>query len=196
MFCSPLQIAATRPQPSRPRRPTAQQPGPLATSPPLVRCPARLGQRFKEPSASAIFLGAPTSLTLYIQSSSATDSFYIGDVTISELAPPPLSPSQQDNTGIATTFEDGGLDGWSSRSGASTVANSTAASHSGTHSLLTTGRIGKLGRAADQCQQQDVSGLAIQHQRMGFADAGGWIEPRDQHEPADHAQRQHQLSRA
>lgn len=85
--------------------------------------------------------GPPTSLILYIQSSSATDSFYIGDVTIGELSPAPPTLSQQDNTGITSTFEDGGLDGWSSRSGSSTVTNSTAAAHSGTHSLLTTGRI-------------------------------------------------------
>jgi endo-1,4-beta-xylanase len=85
--------------------------------------------------------GPPTSLILYMQSSSATDSFYISDVTIGELAPPPPNPSQQDNTGITTTFEDGGLDGWSSRTGSSTVTNSTAAAHSGTHSLLTTGRV-------------------------------------------------------
>ena len=85
--------------------------------------------------------GPPTSLTLYIQSSSATDSFYIDDIAIGQLSPAPLSPSQQDNSGIASTFEDGGLDGWSSRTGSSTVSNSTAAAHSGTHSLLTTGRI-------------------------------------------------------
>jgi endo-1,4-beta-xylanase len=85
--------------------------------------------------------GPPTSLDLYFQSSSATDSFYIGDVRIGELSPPPPDPSQQDNSGITSTFEDGGLDGWGSRSGSSTVANSTAAAHTGTHSLLTTGRI-------------------------------------------------------
>jgi endo-1,4-beta-xylanase len=85
--------------------------------------------------------GPPTSLILYIQSSSATDSFYIGDVVISELAPAPPSPSQQDNTGITSTFEDGSLDGWSSRTGSSTLTNSTAAAHTGTHSLLTTGRV-------------------------------------------------------
>src|SRR5271170_4056144 len=85
--------------------------------------------------------GPPTSLVLYIQSSSATDSFYIGDVVIGELSPPPPSPSQQDNSGITSTFEDGGLDGWSSRSGSSTVTNTTAAAHTGTHSLLTTGRV-------------------------------------------------------
>ena len=85
--------------------------------------------------------GPPTTLTLYFQSSSATDSFYISDVAISELAPPPLSPGQQDNSGITTNFEDGGTDGWGSRSGSSSVTNSTAAAHTGTHSLLTTGRI-------------------------------------------------------
>jgi endo-1,4-beta-xylanase len=85
--------------------------------------------------------GPPTSLTLYFQSSSATDSFYISDVVIGELAPAPPNMSQQDNTGITANFEDGGLDGWSSRSGSSSVTNSTAAAHTGTHSLLTTGRI-------------------------------------------------------
>jgi endo-1,4-beta-xylanase len=85
--------------------------------------------------------GPPTSLVLYAQSSSATDSFYLSDVTISEVAPPPPNPSQQDNSGITSTFEDGGLDGWSSRSGSSTVSNASGVSHTGTHSLLTTGRI-------------------------------------------------------
>ena len=86
--------------------------------------------------------GPPSELDLYFQSSSATDSFYISDVRIGELAPPPPDPSQQDNSGISSTFEDGGVDGWASRSGSSSVTNSTAAAHSGTHSLLTTGRIG------------------------------------------------------
>ena len=85
--------------------------------------------------------GPPSSLILYFQSSSATDSFYLSDVAIGEIAPPPPDPSQQDNTGITTTFEDGGLDGWSSRTGSSTVTNSTAQAHSGTHSLLVTGRV-------------------------------------------------------
>jgi len=85
--------------------------------------------------------GPPTSLTLYAQSSSATDSFYISNVTISQVAPPPPDPSQQDNSGISTTFEDGGLDGWSSRSGSSTVSNVSGVAHTGNNSLLTTGRI-------------------------------------------------------
>jgi endo-1,4-beta-xylanase len=85
--------------------------------------------------------GPPTSLDLYIQSSSATDSFYVSHVTIGELAPPPPNPSQQDNSGIASTFEDGGAGGWGSRSGSSSATNSSAPTHSGSHSLLTTGRI-------------------------------------------------------
>jgi endo-1,4-beta-xylanase len=83
--------------------------------------------------------GPPTGLTLYFQSSSATDSFYISNVIIGQIAPPPLPPDQQDNTGISSTFEDGGLDGWSGRAG-STVANTTAEAHSGSDSLLITGR--------------------------------------------------------
>jgi endo-1,4-beta-xylanase len=84
--------------------------------------------------------GPPTTLDLYLSSSSATDSFYVSDVTIGELSPAPLNPSQQDNTGISSTFEDNTTDGWGSRSGSSTVAVSTDVAHSGTHSLLTTGR--------------------------------------------------------
>jgi endo-1,4-beta-xylanase len=83
--------------------------------------------------------GAPTGLVLYFQSTSATDSFYISDVVIGELAPPPLSPSQQDNTGISSTFEDGGLDGWSGRISA-TATNTTATANTGSHSLFISGR--------------------------------------------------------
>jgi endo-1,4-beta-xylanase len=88
--------------------------------------------------------GPPTSLILYIQSSSATDSFYIGDVVISELSPAPISPSQQDNSGITSTFADGGLDGWTSRTGSSTLTNVAPPvldPNGDTHSLLTTGRV-------------------------------------------------------
>ncbi len=83
--------------------------------------------------------GPPTGLTLYFQSSSATDSFYISNVVISELSPPPPDPSQQDNSGISTNFEDGGTDGWTGR-GAATVTNTANVSHSGNNSLLVSGR--------------------------------------------------------
>lgn len=67
--------------------------------------------------------GPPSNLTLYLQSSSATDSFYISDVVISEVQAAPLPASDQDNSGISTNFSDGGLDGWSSRSGSSVLTN-------------------------------------------------------------------------
>jgi endo-1,4-beta-xylanase len=85
--------------------------------------------------------GPPTGLTLYFQSSSATDSFYISNVVISELAPPPPDPSSQDNSGISTNFEDGGTDGWTGR-GAATVANVSGVGHSSNNSLLVSGRTG------------------------------------------------------
>ncbi len=88
--------------------------------------------------------GPPTSLTLYFQSSSATDSFYISDVAIGELAPAPLPPSEQDNTGITTTFADGTADGWTSRTGSSTLtveAPPTPDPNGDAYDLLTSGRI-------------------------------------------------------
>ena len=45
----------------------------------------------------------------------------------------------QDNSGITASFEDGGLDGWSSRAD-STLTNTTADAHSGAHSVLITNR--------------------------------------------------------
>src|SRR6185312_5678559 len=73
--------------------------------------------------------GAPSSLVLYAQSSSATDSFYLAHVTVNQLTAAPPDPSQQDNSGISSTFEDGGLDGWTSRSGSSVLTNATDEAH-------------------------------------------------------------------
>ena len=80
-----------------------------------------------------------TSLVLYAQLVGATtaQSFYLDDVVITEIAAPPSGV--QDNSGISTTFEDGGLDGWSSRAGC-TLTNTTVDAHSGSHSLLVTNR--------------------------------------------------------
>ena len=86
--------------------------------------------------------GAPSSLTLYFQSSSATDSFYISDIVIGQLTPAPLPPSEQDNTGITTTFADGTPDGWSSRAGStvSVVPSPVSDPNHDANALLTTGR--------------------------------------------------------
>ncbi len=82
--------------------------------------------------------GPPSSLTLYFQSSSATDSFYISNVTIGQLTPAPLPPSEQDNTGITTTFADGAADGWTSRAGStvSVVPSPTPDPNNDTNALL------------------------------------------------------------
>ena len=83
---------------------------------------------------------SPSSLVLYFQlvgnAPNTTDSFYLDNVTITEVSGPGGPP---DNSGISTGFEDGSLDGWSSRAGC-TLANNTVDAHSGTHSLLVTGR--------------------------------------------------------
>jgi len=81
-----------------------------------------------------------TSLVLYAQlvGPTSTQSFYLDDVVITQISGPPGGP--QDNSGISTNFEDGALDGWSSRAG-SVVGNTTADAHGGTHSLLTTNRV-------------------------------------------------------
>lgn len=68
-----------------------------------------------------------TSMLLYAQLSPSTtpttpQSFYLDDVTITETSGPP-NPGQQDNSGITSNFEDGGLDGWSQRSGATGLSN-------------------------------------------------------------------------
>jgi endo-1,4-beta-xylanase len=88
--------------------------------------------------------GPPTSLILYFQSSSPTDSFYIDAVVIGELAPPAPTPGQQDNSGITTTFADGSLDGWSSRTGSSMLTNVAPPvpdPNQDARALLITGRI-------------------------------------------------------
>jgi endo-1,4-beta-xylanase len=80
-----------------------------------------------------------TQMILYAQLEGVTsaESFYLDNVVITQIAGPPGGP--QDNSGISANFEDGGLDGWSRRI-SSTVTNSTADAHGGSHSLLTTGR--------------------------------------------------------
>jgi len=81
-----------------------------------------------------------TGLLLYAQlvGPTSAQSFYLDDVVINQISGPPGGP--QDNSGISTTFEDGALDGWSSRAG-SVPANSTADAHGGAHSLLVTNRV-------------------------------------------------------
>ncbi|MEO8593733.1 MAG: endo-1,4-beta-xylanase [Candidatus Solibacter sp.] len=80
----------------------------------------------------------PTGLFLYIGSSSATASYYVDDFSIDFIADPAGPPPN--TTGLSSTFESGGAEGWLPRLGSEVLTNSTAAFHSGTHSLLTTNR--------------------------------------------------------
>jgi endo-1,4-beta-xylanase len=79
-----------------------------------------------------------SDLLLYVESTSATASYYIDSFSIVQLAPPPGAPAN--TAGAASGFESGGPEGWSSRTGGEMVANTTADAHTGTHSLLTTNR--------------------------------------------------------
>ena len=82
--------------------------------------------------------GDPSSLLLYVESTTATTSYYIDDFRIDKIADPPGLPPN--TTGLASTFETGTSEGWTSRTGVEVVAPSTADAHGGSFSLLTTNR--------------------------------------------------------
>jgi endo-1,4-beta-xylanase len=79
-----------------------------------------------------------SGLIFYVQTQSGNASYYIDTVSIAQVAPPPGPPGN--TTGASSTFESGTTEGWKSRTGGETVANSTADAHGGTHSLLTSNR--------------------------------------------------------
>src|SRR5262245_16215042 len=80
----------------------------------------------------------PSALLLYIESSSATASYYVDDFSIVKIADPPGPPPNTD--GLVSTFESGAREGWGPRIGDETVTVTSADAHSGSNSLLTTGR--------------------------------------------------------
>ncbi|HLK90715.1 MAG TPA: endo-1,4-beta-xylanase, partial [Polyangia bacterium] len=77
-------------------------------------------------------------LLLYVESASATASYYIDTFSVTLLAGPPGAPGN--TAGAASTFEDQTTDGWKSRTGGETVAVTNADAHGGSFSLLTTNR--------------------------------------------------------
>jgi endo-1,4-beta-xylanase len=85
------------------------------------------------------FSGSVTTLTMYVESTSATASYYIDDFSVSVTTAVGCS-NPPDTTGIHTNFETGTTQGWGPRIGRETVAVTTADAHTGTFSLLTTGR--------------------------------------------------------
>ncbi len=85
------------------------------------------------------FAGGVSGLLLYIESTSATASYYIDDFSIAVV--PALGCSDPpDTSGRHSDFEDGTTQGWQPRIGRETVAVSNADAHGGSFSLLTTSR--------------------------------------------------------
>ncbi len=80
----------------------------------------------------------PSALLLYVESSSATASYYVDDFSIVKIADPPGPPPNTD--GLVSGFESGAREGWGPRIGDETVTVTSADAHSGANSLLTTGR--------------------------------------------------------
>jgi endo-1,4-beta-xylanase len=79
-----------------------------------------------------------TGLLLYVESTTATASYYIDDFSVTLLAPPAGPPPN--TTGAATDFETGTAQGWVPRIGNEVLTVTSADAHSGTFSLLTTNR--------------------------------------------------------
>ena len=79
-----------------------------------------------------------TGLLLYVEATTATSSYYIDDFTITQLAPPPGPPGN--TTGASSTFETNTREGWAPRIGDEILTVTSADQHSGTFSLLTSGR--------------------------------------------------------
>jgi endo-1,4-beta-xylanase len=79
-----------------------------------------------------------SALTFFVQTQTGTASFYIDNVTIAQVAPPPGPPGN--TAGASATFESGTTEGWKSRTGGETIAVTSADAHSGSFSLLTSNR--------------------------------------------------------
>ena len=92
-----------------------------------------------------------TGLILYVESASATESYYIDSFSLAQAAPPPLSYD----------FEDGKTDGWFPF-GSPTVANSTDVAFTGTHSLKITNRTASFMGPGLNLQTQLAMGATYQ----------------------------------
>jgi endo-1,4-beta-xylanase len=80
----------------------------------------------------------PSELLLYVESASTTASYYVDDFSIVLVGNPPGPPPN--TNGLFSGFESGTREGWTPRIGTEVVNPSSADAHSGTFSLLTTGR--------------------------------------------------------
>ena len=89
-------------------------------------------------SGTYSFTTPVSDLLLYVESASATASYYIDTFSVTLLAPPPGAPGN--TNGASSGFESQTTEGWKSRTGGETVAVTNADAHGGSFSLLTTNR--------------------------------------------------------
>ena len=85
------------------------------------------------------FVGSVSSLLVYVESTSATASYYVDDFSIRVL-PAAGCSDPPDTSGMHSSFETGTREGWVPRIGREMVAVTNSDAHSGNYSLLTTGR--------------------------------------------------------
>jgi endo-1,4-beta-xylanase len=85
------------------------------------------------------FAGGASSLVAYIESPSATASYYVDDFSV-RVVPALGCSDPPDTSGIHSNFETGTREGWGPRIGRETVAVTNSDAHSGNFSLLTTAR--------------------------------------------------------
>src|SRR5256885_6804316 len=85
------------------------------------------------------FTSDVSGLLLYIEAAGSTTQYYVDDFSIMKV-PAQGCAVPQDNSGIHADFETNTTQGWRPRIGRETVTVTSADAHTGTHSLLTTGR--------------------------------------------------------
>ena len=103
------------------------------------------------------------NLFLYVEDDSNASAEYYVD-TFSVTATNGGCTVPPDNSGIFSDFEDGTTQGWTTRFGLNTVTNTAADAHTGTHSLIVT------GRTADfQGPARDITGKMCNGQQY-------WVE--------------------
>jgi endo-1,4-beta-xylanase len=85
------------------------------------------------------FAGSASSLLAYIESSSATASYYEDDFSV-RVVPAVGCSDPPDTSGSHSSVESNTHEGWGPRIGRETVVVTNSDAHSGNFSLLTTGR--------------------------------------------------------
>ncbi len=92
---------------------------------------------------TGVYKPVDPALMFYIESDSATASYYVDDVSVDMLLPAPSAggnPPSGELPALSAGFEDGTAQGWQGRMGTETLSVVSTEKHGGSSSLLTTGR--------------------------------------------------------